>query len=348
MFDTEVNMLLVLGECQKNYRRAVVMFFERYGIKKSHVSFYNLEKRLREHGKLRTTTHNKRKSITNERNSADVLSAITLNPHVSQRELARASGISRSSIQRILKENRYHPYHLIPSQELLVIDYERRITFCEWIHGAMEDNDFLCKILFSDEATFMNSGHVNRHNMHYWAVENPHWMRSIPFQHRWSLTVWCGIIGNLVIGPYFFEETVRSNSYCNLLQNHLPALLENVSLHIRRKMWFQQDGAPPHFANTTKQLLYEKFGDKWIGRGGPVEWPPRSPDLTPLDFFLWGYVKEKVMFEPPTTKENMKQRIRNACASVTSEMLQNVRNNLLLRINTCLQVHGGHFEHLIH
>jgi len=56
MFDTEVNMLLVLGECQKNYRRAAVMFFERYGIKKSHVSFYNLEKRLREHGKLRTTT----------------------------------------------------------------------------------------------------------------------------------------------------------------------------------------------------------------------------------------------------------------------------------------------------
>ncbi|EZA61050.1 hypothetical protein X777_08262 [Ooceraea biroi] len=53
------------------------------------------------------------------------------------------------------------------------------------------------------------------------------------------------------------------------------------------------------------------------------------------------------MFEPPTTKENMKQRIRDACASVTSEMLKNVRSNLLLRINTCLQVHGGHFEHLI-
>ncbi|EZA56273.1 hypothetical protein X777_02892 [Ooceraea biroi] len=119
-------MLLVLGECQKNYRRVVVMCFERYGIKKSHVSFFNLEKRLREHGKLRTT-HNKRKSITNERNSADVLGAITLNPHVSQRELARASDISRSSIQRILKENRYHPYHLIPSQELLVTDYHSNI-----------------------------------------------------------------------------------------------------------------------------------------------------------------------------------------------------------------------------
>ena len=35
------------------------------------------------------------------------------------------------------------------------------------------------------------------------------------------------------------------------------------------------------------------FDEKWIGRGGPVAWPPRSPDLTPPDYFLWGFVKEK-------------------------------------------------------
>ncbi|EFN64048.1 hypothetical protein EAG_09261, partial [Camponotus floridanus] len=170
----------------------------------------------------------------------------------------------RSSIQRILKRQKYHPYHLILSQELSMADYDHRVTFCEWLQGVME-NDFLCKILFSDEATFMNSGHVNKHNMHYWAVENPHWMRSVPFQHRWSLNVWCGIIGDFVIGPYFFEETVTSESYCDLLQNHLPALLEDVPLHIRREMWFQQDGAPPHFAIITRQFLNKKFGNKWIG-----------------------------------------------------------------------------------
>lgn len=53
IFDIEVNMLLVLSECQKNYQRAAVMFFERYGIEKSHMTFFNLEKRLREHGELR-------------------------------------------------------------------------------------------------------------------------------------------------------------------------------------------------------------------------------------------------------------------------------------------------------
>lgn len=346
IFDTEVNMLLVLGECQKNYRRAAVMFFERYGIEKSHVTFYNLEKRLREHGELCKKIRNKPKPVTNENNSVNILAAITLNPHISQRKLAQTSHISRTSIQRILKRQKYHPYHLILSQELSMADYDYRVTFCEWLQGVME-NDFLCKILFSDEATFMNSGHVNKHNMHYWAVENPHWMRSVPFQHRWSLNVWCGIIGDFVIGPYFFEETVTSESYCDLLKNRLPALLEDVPLHIRREMWFQQDGAPPHFAIITRQFLNEKFGNKWIGRGGPRQWPPRSLDLTPLDFFLWGYVKDKVMFEPPTTKENMKQRIRDACASVTPEILTNVRTTLMFRVNKCLQVRGGHFEHLI-
>ncbi|KZC13233.1 hypothetical protein WN55_05932, partial [Dufourea novaeangliae] len=100
---------------------------------------------------------------------------------------------------------------------------------------------------------------------------------------------------------------------------------------------------PPHFAIITRQFLNEKFGNQRIGRGGPL----RYPDLTPLDFFLWGYVKDKVMFESPTTKEYMKQRIRDACASVTPEMLKNFRTTLMFRVNKCLQTHGGHFEHLI-
>jgi hypothetical protein len=52
-------------------------------------------------------------------------------------------------------------------------------------------------------------------------------------------------------------------------------------------MWFQHDGAPPHNSRLTQQVLNTWNPHKWIGRGGPVAWPPRSPDLTPVDFFLW-------------------------------------------------------------
>ncbi|GFU14906.1 uncharacterized protein TNCV_3386901 [Trichonephila clavipes] len=57
------------------------------------------------------------------------------------------------------------------------------------------------------------------------------------------------------------------------------------------RKWFQQDGATCHAARATIDLLKDTFGDRLISRFGPVNWPPRSCDLTPLDYFLWGYVK---------------------------------------------------------
>ena len=55
-----------------------------------------------------------------------------------------------------------------------------------------------------------------------------------------------------------------------------------------------QDGAPPHFSCFVTDVLNERLPDAWIGRGGPIPWPPRSPDLSSLDFFLWGYIKNAV------------------------------------------------------
>ena len=51
-------------------------------------------------------------------------------------------------------------------------------------------------------------------------------------------------------------------------------------------MYFQHDGAPPHYTNRVRELLNELLPNRWLGRGGPVAWPPRSTDLTPLDYYL--------------------------------------------------------------
>ena len=59
----------------------------------------------------------------------------------------------------------------------------------------------------------------------------------------------------------------------------------------RRHMLFQLDGAPPHWGLQVCAFLNDKFLERWIARGGPATWPPRSPDINPLDFILWGYVK---------------------------------------------------------
>ena len=78
---------------------------------------------------------------------------------------------------------------------------------------------------------------------------------------------------------------LTGGTYRVFLEEVLGDLLEDVPLDIRRGLWFQHDGAPPHFALDVRNHLNRRFGHRWIGRGGPIPWPPRSPDLNPLDFF---------------------------------------------------------------
>ncbi|RLU23850.1 hypothetical protein DMN91_004058 [Ooceraea biroi] len=204
---------------------------------------------------------------------------------------------------------------------------------------------FFHTVCFSDEATFKSNGCVNRHNMHYWSRENPHW-RQIDNQRVWSINVWCGILNGHIIGPHFFDGTLNGATYYNFLENHLSLLIEDVDLHTRGQMWFQQDGAPAHSIRALQILLNQKYPHRWIGRKGSVAWPPRSPDLTLLDYFLWGYVKSIVYSEPPTTRDNMIVRITEALENISSEVLRRV-DHLTHRIHLCRRVQGQNFEYLL-
>jgi hypothetical protein len=70
------------------------------------------------------------------------------------------------------------------------------------------------------------------------------------------------------------------------LENNMPDFLVDVSLIIRRELHFMHDGAPAHFSLVACRYMNRKFPGRWIGRGGPIAWPSRSPDLNPLDFYL--------------------------------------------------------------
>ncbi|CAL1265239.1 unnamed protein product, partial [Larinioides sclopetarius] len=79
----------------------------------------------------------------------------------------------------------------------------------------------------------------------------------------------------------------------------------------------QNDGAPPHFSLSVRKALNGKYPDSWIGRDGPIPWPARSPDLTPLDFFFWGYIKNIVYSERIADISHLKRRIIAAIETVT-------------------------------
>ena len=160
--------------------------------------------------------------------------------------------------------------------------------------GKLEQNDdFYRKTLFTDEAHFSLNGYVNKQNCRIWAAENPKAVHTVAL-HPDKVTVWCAFSAAGVIGPYFFENengqrvTVNGNRYRNMIANYFFQKIGDTDMV---NMWFQQDGATCHTAAETINLLKTKFGNAIISKNGPVNWPPRSCDLTPLDFFLWGYIK---------------------------------------------------------
>ena len=83
-----------------------------------------------------------------------------------------------------------------------------------------------------------------------------------------------------------------------------------------------QDGALAHFSCFVTDVLNVRFPDAWIGRGGPIPWPPRSPDLSPLYFFLWGYIKNIVYGEKIRNMQHLQESITSATETVTGNMIQ--------------------------
>lgn len=152
---------------------------------------------------------------------------------------------------------------------------------------------------------------------------------------------------NFIIGPHFFHGHLNGAQYLNFLQYDLAQLLQNVPPVLRENMWLQHDGAPAHFALDVRRYLNQEFEGRWIGRGGPISWPPRSPDLTKLDFFLWGHIKNIVYQTPPTIADDMRQRIIHAFDTVSIEMLQDVNRSFLSRLQMCSNQNLGHFENLL-
>ena len=128
----------------------------------------------------------------------------------------------------------------------------RRCRFCQ-------------KIIFSDEAHFDLGGYVNKQNCRIWGTEK----HPIPPKR---VTVWC----------VFWAVTVNGDRYRTMLNEFLFTKIEEEDID---NILFQQDGA-------TLDVLRPVFKDRIISRRAIVVWPPRSCDLTPLDYYLWGALKD--------------------------------------------------------
>lgn len=166
----KVEMILIYVESRRDAEQAILVYAERFPDRRtpSRASFYRVIKQFSEEGSVQPKKRRCRRTATDEDREVAVLAAVNYDPHVSSRELATNAGMSQSSVLRILKRHKFHPYHVSLHQQLHGDDFVNRLTFCRWAQDRVwNNNNFFQLVLFSDECTFTNHGEVNRHNMHY-------------------------------------------------------------------------------------------------------------------------------------------------------------------------------------
>ena len=224
-------------------------------------------------------------------------------------------------------------------------DPDRRCEFADTFLNLVADNaSFPDRIVWTDEAIFKLNGHVNRHNCVYYAVENPHIVVTQEM-NALGIVTWAGIWSGGIICPFFFRDTVTANSYLEKLNEEIvPAIESQTNL---RKMFYMHDGAPAHYAKPVRAFLDDKFRNRWISRRRPIEWPARSPDLTPTDFFLWGFLKDRVY----ATKHQTLQALENATVTemrnLSIELCRRVCQSVSERLQLCKDSEGGHIEQFL-
>lgn len=311
----------------------------------------------------------RQRSSGSTRSQATVEAAFDRSPErLSIRRAELELQLSRSAIHRNLQEIGMKPFKMKVSfltfcfvfscclqqalfftqvlQALIPEDKDRRVQFAEGIlRSIANDPEFLSKMMFSDESIFHLDGRVNKQNCRIWSRENPRSYREQPL-HSEKVVVWAALSHRGVIGPFFFDGNVTGENYLTMLQNFLWPQLAN--LPDINELHFMQDGAPPHFALSVRQWLDQAFELRWIGRRGPIEWPARSPDMTPLDFYLWGHIKQLVYVQRPRTIEDLKNFIRVAISEINNQpqLMSKVLLEFKNRMRLIVENGGGHIEQL--
>ncbi|ERL87439.1 hypothetical protein D910_04831 [Dendroctonus ponderosae] len=237
------------------------------------------------------------------------------NPNVGQNLISKSTNISQSLLivfPELSKSfhpynNNFYHYKIQLCQELDGNDFENRTEFCMWV---------LDKV-----------------------AENENFFENVLFSDE------CTFHNNGLVNRHNFDYYSDTNSRAyRVMKNEnrtskwfdVSPVSNKPSLNIVRKKKF-----------LSMELRLISTANRWLGRNGFQNWPPRSPDLTPLDFFLWGYIKGIVYHTLLTTSHDMKTRIRDAFKTVTPQMSSRVSSGFEQRIYKYLEMDGQHFEHLL-
>lgn len=343
----KIEIVLICGE-NRSHRQVADIFTERHpqrNICQSTVS--RIISKFKSTGSVQNNfkrSHNPR--VYDEEAELNVCLDVVQHGQTSIRDICRRTRTKREAVRKILHKNKFKPYKPKFINTLHERDFDMRLDFSFWYQEQREeDANFPFQILWSDEATFTSNGVVSSQNCRWWAQENPNYLIQCRDQYSFKTNVWCGVLNNKVIGPYFFRENLNSQRYLQFLNEEITKVLDEMPLNDRRNLWFQCDGAPVHNSADVKHRMNELFRGRVIGRNMEQPWPPRSPDLTPLDFFLWGYLKQKVyMCRPFRDVNHLEEVIRHFVLLMSPDFARKAVQEVSRRTMICIDRNGRHTE----
>ena len=267
----------------------------------------------------------------------------------STREIARQIGISQTTVRKIAKKDlRLNCFKRTPVQILTVATKQKRLERARALIRRFSVQRSK-RIFFTDEKVFHLDPPVSRQNSRVWASgkktevsANRLLMQRAKFSQRVMVSagVCYGGKGRL----HFIPDTTKINAkYYS--QDLLPLLLEDCQNLLQNDFVFQQDGAPAHTARQTHDWLATNIPE-FISKD---EWPPNSPDLNPLDYYVWGLVLAE--YQKHTPKPTTKAELKTVLQTIWNNLPQAPNDKAILgfrkRLRACVAADGGHFEHVL-
>ena len=282
-------------------------------------------------------------------NVARVEEFFTNNPKSHISDAVTELQLSHTSIWRCLRlQLKWKPYKPLRVNMLSEQNKRDRVEFCQWFLAQGED--FAERVLWSDEKWFVLHPAPNTQNDIIWAPWHPEEEVECRRQGDSKVMAWCGMVdGRMLQVRWMVDEagrpaSVNGDRYQALLQEVWPEVrfLSNL-----REYWAMQDGATSHTTAVNLAFLLDKFRGRVISRRSEHFWPPYSPDLNPLDFFVWGYLEAQVKRIKPTSVEELRAAVEDVARTVPEEMIRDAAKNVIKRCKACIAASGGHFEYFL-
>ena len=267
----------------------------------------------------------------------------------STREIARAVGISEGSVRNIAKSDiGLSSFKRTPVQVINEATRQKRLTRSKSLLRRLTVQKSK-RVFFTDEKIFYISPPVNSQNNRLWSAGRKRDVdpkRLLVERAKFSAHVMVSA-GISYAGKgrlHFVADKAKINAdyYVNSL---LPQLIEDCEKLMPGSFIFQQDGAPAHTARQTQEWLALKCPEM-INKD---EWPPNSPDLNPLDYYVWGAMLH--MYQKYTPKPTNKTELQAVLEKIWDDLPQQSVEKAILsfrkRLQMCIKAHGGHIEHLV-